>query len=148
MSFNTVVTSTPNQASLQIDLKKLFVFNNRYEKDNYINNSGYDPIILPAGTVMGRVATTGVLVPFTSTASDGSQFILGILAQDVQLAAGATQQAAICIAGDVAGELVQFSKIGDGFDTVVSSRRVRDKIQGETVGIILRFADEQLQYDN
>lgn len=149
--------NTGQQMTTNYDLSKIFVFNNRYETDNYVNNSSYNPITILAGTVMGRVALTGVLVPFVSTSNDGSQYPIGILAQDVQLAAGQTAQCSICIAGDVAAEKVILwsnqggsTTSGDTLDTIVSGtqRRVRDMIQSHSVGIILRPGTEMTGYDN
>ncbi len=146
-SINTRV-NTGRQITTDFDLSKIFIWANRYETDNYVNNSNYNPITLLAGTLMGRVASTGVIVPCLASAVDGSQLPVGILAEDVVgLAGGATTLAALCIAGDVAEDKVIFY-YGDSLETVVSGRRYKDRIQADTVGIILRKRTEMTDYDN
>jgi len=146
-SVNTRV-NTGQQITTDYDLSKIFIWENRYEGDNYVNNSNYSPITLLAGTVMGRVSATGVIVPCLASAVDGSQIPVGILAQDIiGLVGGGTKSAAICIAGDVAEDKVIFY-YSDTLETVVSGRRYRDRIQGDTAGIVLRKRTEMTDFDN
>lgn len=148
MSTNNIVSNTGQQAFINTDTSKIFIWNNRYHTDSYVNNSTYDPITLLAGTVMGRIASTGILIPSKSDASDGSQFPYGILADDMIIAGGDTVKAPICISGDVVENKVVFTKIGDGLDTTVSSRRYRDRIMSDSAGIILVASTEMTDYDN
>lgn len=148
MSSATITINTGQQITTQYDLEKIFLWGNRYENDNYVNNFSYSTITLLTGTVMGRVASTGVLIPSTASAVDGSQYPIGILARDVvNLAAGATQLCAICIAGDVAANLLIFT-FGDTLDTVVNGRRYRDRLQADSSGIILRPRTLMTDFDN
>jgi hypothetical protein len=148
MSTQTTTVSNGSSLFVNTDTSKIFIRENRYERDSYVNNSGYDPITLKAGTIMGRISATGILVPWTSTASDGSQNVVGILADDMQIAGGATAAASICIYGDVAKEQLVFTKPGDAFETVVAGRRVFDKIKSETAGIRIITTDEMTNFDN
>ena len=66
MSSATITINTGQQITTQYNLEKLFLWGNRYENDNYVNNFSYSTITLLAGTVMGRVASTGVLIPSTA----------------------------------------------------------------------------------
>ena len=148
MSSATITINTGQQITTQYNLEKLFLWSNRYENDNYVNNFSYSTITLLAGTVMGRVASTGVLIPSTASAVDGSQYPIGVLARDiVNMAAGSTQLCAICIAGDVSAPLLIFT-FGDTLDTVVNGRRYRDRIQADSAGIVLRGRTEMTGYDN
>lgn len=148
MSSATIRVNTGQQITTDYDLSKIFIFDNRYENDNYVNNSNYNPITILAGTVMGRVAVTGVLVPSLASANDGSQFPIGILARDVVgLAGGTTVQCSICVSGDVAEDKVIFF-FSDTLETVVNGRRYRDRIQSDTVGVLLRKRTEMTDYDN
>ncbi len=148
MSFINQRVNTGQQITTDYDLSKIFIWENRYEGDNYVNNSNYSPITLLAGTVMGRVSATGVIVPCLASAVDGSQIPVGILAQDIiSLVGGGTKSAAICIAGDVAEDKVIFY-YSDTLETVVSGRRYRDRIQGDTAGIVLRKRTEMTDFDN
>lgn len=137
-----------NQLFVNTDLSQVFLGEIFSENDNYINNSGYDPIALPMGTVMGRIAASGVVVPLQSNASDGSQFPLGILMEDLLIDSGGTVQAPICVAGKVAKNQVTFFRPGDAFETVVSSRRLVDRIGSDTVGIKLVPTQDLTQFDN
>lgn len=148
MSSATTRVNTGVQVTTDFDLSKIFIFNNRYETDNETNNYTYSTLNLYAGTVMGRVRGTGVLVPSKASAVDGSEVPVGILAQDlIGLIPGETRQCAICIAGDVAQEQLIFID-GDTVDTIVNGRRYKDRIQGDTVGIILRSVKNMTDFDN
>lgn len=133
----TIVLNTGQQIIVNFDVSKVFVRNNRYQKDNYVNNSGYDPITLYQGTVMGRVHATNVIVPLTSTASDGSQFPVGVLANEVLIVDGGDSvNAFLCDMGDVVAEKLIFAKPGDGLETVVSSRRLKDHLAAQGIKIV------------
>jgi hypothetical protein len=140
-----------NSLTVNTDTSKLFIGRNRYESDNYVNNSYYDPITLPAGTVMGRVAATNVLIPCQKGATDGSQYVVGILAQDLLIDSGDTVSAAVCVEGDVNENMISFfnsEATGMGLNTVVGDRTMRDRIAGDTVGIKLVPCEEMTDYDN
>lgn len=145
MSSNSQVLNTGQQAITNYDLTKIFVWDNRYETGNCTGDL-YDDYEI--GTVMGRVASSRELVPCDSTASDGSQFPVGILAQVV--AAGDDTTATICVAGDVVeSKLIYLGNSGaDTGNTVVSSKTLRDRIGSDTVGIKLVGGDQLTAYDN
>lgn len=147
MSSQSTSTNTSNQLTTKTDISKIFVGGNRYEDAEY-NNSGYDTESLVAGTVMGRVHATGKIKPLRSDNGDGSQIPVGILAEDKDVEAGDTVELTFCVAGDVVSGKLVFEKSGDTLDTVVSSRRLRDRIGADTVGIKLVGADELTDYDN
>lgn len=149
MSAVNLRVNTGQQITTDYDLSKIFIWNNRYENDSYVNNSNYNPLTIYAGTVMGRVSSTGVVVPSLASAVDGSQFPIGVLAQDViALGAGQTQRCSICVAGDIESSKLIFL-YGDTLETVVSGRRYRDRIQSDSVGIKLIFGTtEMTDYDN
>lgn len=140
--------NTGQQATFNTDTTKIFLYENRYENNNYVNNSGYNPITLAAGTVMGRVAGTNVLIPFSSKSINGGQFVVGVLADDYVIAAGATVPVSVCISGDVNISGIILAEQGDTLNTVVSNRTVRDKIKSETAGIRLITSTEMTDFDN
>jgi hypothetical protein len=147
MSKNTIVLNTGQQLTVTTDLSKIFVWNNRYESGTY-NNSTYETVDLLQGTVMGRIAATGLLVPLESDAADGSQYPVGILASDYSVEEGEEQELAICVAGDVDETLLVFAKDGDDLDTVISGRQIRDRIGADTVGVKLVGGTEHTKFDN
>lgn len=148
MSTNTVQLNNGQQAIITTDLSKIFLWDNRYESGLF-NNPAYDPVSLRAGTVMGRVAATGWLKEFSPAASDGTQYVVGILADDYTVDDGELKTIVICTAGDVAsGKLVL--PTGVTLDTTITgrSRRVRDAIASDPVGIKLVSTTEHTYDDN
>lgn len=146
MSRQDIVLNNGQQMIINQDTKKIFVLNNRYRNDGYVNNSSYDPITIPAGTLMGRIHATGRLAPVNCAASDGTQFVVGVLAQDLIIAAGGTSLASVCDQGDVDESMIIFFTPSQGLETVVASRRMRDWIEAQ--GIKLVSATEMTGVDN
>ncbi len=146
MSSQTIGTNTPNQLTVNTDTSKIFLRNNRYQKGYELNNGSYNPLNLPAGTLMGRISGTGYLAPMYAPGADGTQFPVGVLAHDVQLDSGETQEVTIVDMGDVAEDMVSFFFSGQTLETVVSSRRVRDHLQAQ--GIKLITVINMTDYDN
>jgi hypothetical protein len=130
-----------NPLITNFDRSKTFVWNARTETGNY-TNSTYDDVTLLEGTLMGRISASGLLVPLTSGASDGSQFPVGIVLADTTIEAGDTAVITIVVAGDVVSSKVIFQG-SDTLNTVVSGRRLVDRIGADTVGIKL-VGDNQL----
>lgn len=147
MSANQVTVSTNNQQTTNYDLSKLFLLNNRYQAGLY-TNSGYVAKSLPAGTVLGRIAATGAIIPLVSTANDGSQFPIGILAQDYTVQAGAITSLMYGVCGDVAQELLSFANGTDTLNTIVNGRTLFDRIQSDSVAIFIKPSVDLTDYDN
>lgn len=146
MSSQTVTNAGNNMLINKVDTSKIFLRDNRYQTGNTVNNSSYNPMAIPAGTIMGRISATGTLQPMYAPGADGTQFPVGILANDLSLGAGETKQATIVDFGDVDESLITFFWSGQTLDTVVSSRRVRDYLQAQ--GIKLISGTEMTAYDN
>jgi len=128
------------------DNAKIFIWDNRYEQGEFTNPSTVDAV-LAKGTLMGRVSATQKLKPLASGASDGSQFPVGILADDYTVDYLETANLTICIGGDVAEELVILNG-SDTMDTVISGRSIRDRIAGDTLGIKLVSGTQMTAFDN
>lgn len=136
------------------DTTKIFVRNNRYSNGTYsYTNSTYDDIVIPAGTVLGRIASSLNLTALASGANDGSQSPVGILAQDVTVLAGTTKTLTVsfCDSGDVNQNEIVLQGT-DTLNTLITnaspSRTIRDSIGGDTVGVKLVVTTEGTQYDN
>ena len=129
------------------DTSKIFVRDNQFQTGTYTNPEG-DDVTLLKGTVMGRIASTNKLLPLESTASDGSQFPIGILADNYTV--GYTESATLtfCKAGDVVESKIIFANGTDTVNTVVSTRTIGDRIQGDSLGINLVGGDQLTNYDN
>lgn len=145
MSKNETVLNTAKQQITNFDLSKIFIWNNRYQKGNFLNNAGYDPYELKAGTVLGRIAASNILIPCHHLSTDGSQYPVGVLAHDVDVDAGDTVEVTICDGGDVAEEkLILY--YGTTLESVVNSRTVRDWLQAQGLKVV--GGTEMTDYDN
>lgn len=126
MSTSTIVLNTGSQMTVNYDVSKMFIFDNRYTTAVYTNGTGA-PITTVAGTVMGRIAATGKIIPMLAAASDGSAIPVGILVKDYTVAAGATVNMGICIAGDVTEDMIICQ--GGTLETVVALQTNRDRLR-------------------
>lgn len=140
------VLNTAAQQITNFDTNKLLLGGNDYVKGDYVGDT-YDDINLTAGLVMGRIASTNKVVECVSTATDGSELPIGILANDTTIEAGETRSLTICVKGQVARELVTFSG-SDTFATVVDDRTYEDRIMSDTAGIILSEGEQLTGFDN
>jgi hypothetical protein len=141
------INGTSNQAQFDYDISKIFIWSNRYEEGTLNNASGGVLDYLP-GTVLGRIAATGKLVPCTSGATDGSQVPVGVLKTMVsQLADGADALVNICISGDVAEEKLILDG-SDTLDTDYNGRILRDRLAGDTMGIKAIEGTDLTGFDN
>lgn len=147
MSTIDTIDNTDNQMTTNYDVSKIFIWGNRFVGAQY-NNDGYAPVTIAEGTVMGRIKTTGKVIPLESDATDGSQYPVGILQRTITVDEGDTVIVDICIAGDVAQEKVILVKDGDTLETVIDNRQIRDRITGDTMGIKLVPGTEQTGFDN
>lgn len=136
-----------NQLNVNTDRTKLFVWNNRYDSAESTTNSGYDDITWPKGTLLGKISASGLVQPLASAATDGSQYPIGILAEDAIIEAGSSLAVSFCVAGDVVEAKVVLDGT-DTMDTVISDRSIRDRIGADTVGIKLVGQDQLTGTDN
>lgn len=149
MAERTVTVAVDNQSQLFVNYAydDVFLRDNEFHSANYTNSTG-SAVTLNIGTVLGRISATGLLLPLQSTATDGSQFPVGILAQQVTVADAATVTLNYCVQGDVSESNIELTRSGDTLDTVVSDRRIRDRIASDTIGINLVTAVENTRFDN
>jgi hypothetical protein len=136
-----------NQLFINTDTSKIFVWNNRTATFNY-NNATYDDVVLATGTLMGRISATGLVTVLDASASDGSQFPIGILFEGQTVEGGDTQQLTLCVEGDVVESKVVL-KAGTTMNSVISDRRLFDRIGSDTVGIkLVQGSQELTTFDN
>lgn len=146
MSSNNVDLNTGNQAIIQTDLKKVFIWENRWATGTYTNSTG-SAVTLYAGTLLGRISSSQKLVPLASGASDGSQYPVGICGNDMTVENGESKTLTFCNYGDVAEEAVRLDG-SDTLSTVISGRSIRDRIGADTVGVRLVASTQMTNYDN
>jgi hypothetical protein len=147
MSTQSISNQGGSQLFVNSDRRKIFIGNNRTQIEGVINNDEYDPVTIPAGTLLGRVTASKKLIPLASGASDGSQVPVGILLNDVTIEEGGEETVAVVVAGDVWEQGVVLNG-SDNMDTMISARTIRDRIQGDTVGIKLVPAVDNMEFDN
>lgn len=147
MSEVTTNVNTNNMLSNNYDYSKIFLFGNKYTTGTSATNVSGSDVTLNAGQVMGRIAATGVLVPMTSGAVDGSQFPVGILAETIIIPDTQSVELPICIVGEVAEEKIIFDG-ADTFDTIVDLKTYRDRIASDTAGIVIVPGTELTKHDN
>lgn len=131
-----------------------FLRNNQFIDGKFDEPNTSGEFTLEQGTVMARVASSGKLVRFDSTAIDGSQIPVGVATQDYTMAGGATDvDISVCVSGDVKESVLKMPVNNETLDTVVTidaeyTRTVRDMIAGTTQGIHLISFDELSEHDN
>jgi hypothetical protein len=146
MSTVTEILNNGQQAIYNFDTTKIFVRENRYQSGS-ITNGGLVDLVIPAGTLLGRVGASQLMKVLASGSTDGSQFPVGISAQDLTIAPAATAAITFCIGGDV----VESKIILDGSDTLatlIDDRSIRDRVAGDTLGIKLVPSDQLTAFDN
>ena len=126
---------------------KIFLFDNKNIKGTFKNTTG-GVLNLVGGELISRNATTGDLEVLTSAGTLGRNIPLGInrVCYDA-LADTAEIPMTIMVSGDVSQDLVVLQG-ADTLDTVISDRRLKDRILGDTAGIFLIEVDELTEYDN
>lgn len=145
MSTNTITVDKSNFLQNNIDTSKIFLGKNESFVAQF--TAGVTDVLLEAGTLMGRIAATQKVVPLESTATDGSQFPVGILNSTRNVLASTTVSVAIVNKGDVAREQIIFDG-SDTFTTLVDDRSLEDRIASDTAGIILVKTSELTNFDN
>lgn len=146
MSELTTRDATGNFIAADSNRAKAFIWNNEFENGTLLNASGAQKLF-EIGTVLGRIAASGKLVPLASAAVDGSALPVGILAQDVTLGIAGEDTVAYCIAGSVNAAAIILDGV-DTLSTVVALKTIGDRIKGDTKGIKLETINDSTFYDN
>ena len=136
----------PAQLFTNYDTSKIFIGNNRYITASYTNATGA-AVTLTAGRLMGRVLADNKVLGHVSSATDGSQQPLGVLADTYVVANGATASLAICIGGDIAQEKVILGG-ADTLATAVSTLGTVGDLIRRNSHINLVAGTEMTGYDN
>lgn len=147
MSSNSVSYNNGRQVQVNTNLAKLFPFGSENRQVYQYTNSTYDPVTLQAGTVMGVIAATGYVTPMTSGAADGSQYPIGILADDYTIDEGNTMNLSIMTKGQVRADMILLQG-SDTLSTVVSGRRIFERIASDSCGIYIVGVANLTTYDN
>ena len=131
-----------NQSITNRDTANIFVWNNRSVRATY-TASGDTTLV--AGTLMGRITATGLIVECDTAASDGSEYPLGYLMNDHVIADGESKEVEVVTAGDVVEDLTTLT-YGNTYSDDVNGRQLRDWVTDR--GIHLVGNNELSGYDN
>ena len=147
MSTATNRNFTRNQLSTDYDFSKTFRFANSYIKGEFINDTGAE-VTLKIGTVLGRKASDASLKVLKFDAADGSQFPVGVCAEEVVVAiAGAVPDLYVCNSGDINLSSI-ILPAGTTLDSVISDKILRDRIVSDSKGIRLVPVTQNTSFNN
>lgn len=110
---------------------QLLVWKPRTQTATYTNSTG-GSVTIAAGTLIGRVVATNLILPQVSTATDGSQVPIGVAIIDYTVANGASATITFAVSGDLNSGLIVFG----GSDTLATTVSVGGDITG-TINDIL-----------
>jgi hypothetical protein len=139
---------TANQLTTEYDVSKLFLGDNESITGTF-TSSGGDTIY--NGHLMGKVAATGAIIECDPSASDGSQYPIGIvnlgLSSSIALLDGASKLLTLVNKGRVARSKIVLPE-GVELDTAITGddRTVEDYLNA--MGFILEGGSELTAVDN
>jgi hypothetical protein len=120
---------TRNQSTADYEVKRIFIFDNRFENGTYLNNDAEDNITLEAGMLVARnTSVAGGLIPVKSS---NLANVIGIAAYEgsIELAPTETAVTAYATKGTIDGnKLVLPATIT--LNTTVGSKSLRDVLEG------------------
>lgn len=99
------------------DVSQVFLGNNFYKDFTYTNSTG-SSVDLAVGRLVGQILASAKILPNISSATDGSELPMGVLAEAATVANGATATLSVCIAGRVNQNTLTLGA-GDTLDTAV-----------------------------
>ena len=143
MSEVTNVLQTTNQLITNYDVSKFLLGFNSFINGS-VEADGAD-VDLVQGMVMGRVSADGLLTPLVATATDGSQYPVGICIIDQTVTDGDTDAVQLVNKGKLALEKISFLG-AETLATVVSGRQLTDWLND--LGMMLPDAEELTKIDN
>jgi hypothetical protein len=153
----TNVIATNNQLATNYDSSKLLLGFNFFTKEVY--TAGGADVTLVQGLVMGKIASTGKIVPLDKDAVDGSQYPVGIIVETQIILANATKTLTLVNKGKIASAKVVFADV-ETLDTLivltldaestpassVHSKSIKDLLQN--MGFVLETTEELSVNDN
>lgn len=122
----------------------LLMFDNQFESATFTNSDAYETTLL-IGTVMGRIASTGKVVPIDKDNVDGSQYPIGVLVANYTVADGEDATVRMVVGGEINGNMLVFPN-DETVETVIATRRIKDWMQ--LANFKLSYPDELSELDN
>jgi hypothetical protein len=149
MATQSTISSTSNSLHVRYDRSEVFLGEIKTIENQTFRNTTSGTLTYPIGTLVGRLTSGGKLVPLTSAATNGSQIPVGLLAQEVTLAATSDDNVCIAIAGVVDSSKVTLAG-SDTLATVITElgQPISDAIHSFTSGIRLISVRQFGETDN
>jgi hypothetical protein len=139
--------TTRNQSTADYEVKKIFIFDNRFTEGVYKNNSGSSLTLKPGMLAVRDTAVAGGLLPATA---DNLEAVIGVVSVDgdLVLANNATANINICTKGTVDGNrLVLPASVTLNTVPTDAAKTLRDILEG--IGLhIDTSAVEMTKFDN
>lgn len=138
--------ATRNQSTVDIKIKNIFTYGNRFREAILRNDTGGSVTINNGSLVLRHAVFADTIFPASSAASLPN--IIGVLSlseDSITLAAGAVANVNYCIGGDVDGGLLSLPATVT-LDTVVAGKAVKDLLTD--IGIIANVVTEIAKTDN
>ena len=129
MSEVTVITQTQNQMTTNYDVSKFALGNNTFIKANYTDSGSGSTLV--QGTVMGRVASTGKVVVLNPSATDGSQYPVGVVVETITVTASATVELTLVNRGRIDNSKLTFVGGDQAFSTQTNKYTITAVLFGE-----------------
>ena len=138
--------ATRNQSTVDIKIKNIFTYGNRFREAILRNDTSGSVTINNGSLVLRHTVFSDAIVPASSAASLPN--IIGVLClseDSITLAAGAVANVNYCIGGDVDGGLLSLPATVT-LDTLVAGKAVKDLLTD--IGIIANVVTEIAKTDN
>lgn len=136
---------TSNQSTLDVSTEIVFLFDNKYQKAVFLNNTGADLDLEQGFLVRRDVSTPGQVIPAIAGATLSD--VIGIVKVNSPMALADTETANInyAICGDIDSGLLVLPA-GVTLDTTVGAKHLKDILTG--IGFNPRPVTELTSFDN
>lgn len=122
-----VTKNLGHHVQVTTDSSNLLLWDHEIEPNTYTNGTG-STVVLVKGTVVGMVNITGEVAILDNGASDGTQYVYGILSNEYSVLAGATITVGVAINGNFDPSKLVFVN-SETINTIIAGRRYREWFQ-------------------
>lgn len=136
----TEKVSTESQWGAEVTMGSVFNKIRNTEVETLVNASTTLELVVPAGLLLGRVNSTLKVVPWVSTAEDGSQYPIGATAKPYTLAASAEIKMVMVTDGDIPEQNLAVAG-AETLGTIVDGKTLKDRLRCDA-NIILTSSTE------
>ena len=141
---------TPNQTTTDIDRAQLVIRNPRFDDGaTFLNNTGGE-LVLEEGRILSRDPATEKLEVIDTAAVDGTEFPVGLFFGATQTIADAAEitNVTLLVGGEVRKSAIVDVTGNPALSTVIKLKTLADRLQSDTVGLVLHDVTELAKFDN